>query len=44
MTDEEALMFAMVQRGYAALCSGDLKAAEEILSEALAVLHGRGGR
>ncbi len=42
--DEETLTFLTVQRGYAATFRGDLDAAEETLSGALAVLHDRGGR
>jgi predicted ATPase/transcriptional regulator with XRE-family HTH domain len=42
--DEEMLTFLLIQRGYAATFRGDLDAAEEALSEALAVLRDRGGR
>ena len=42
--DEETLTFLLIQRGYAATFRGDLDAAEEALSEALAVLRDRGGR
>jgi predicted ATPase/DNA-binding XRE family transcriptional regulator len=42
--DEETLNFLMVQKGYAATFRGDLDAAEEALSEALAVMRDRGGR
>ena len=42
--DGETLTFLMIQRGYAATFRGDLDAAEEILSETLAVLRDRGGR
>jgi len=42
--DEETQTFLTVQRGYAATFLGDLDAAEEALSGALAVLRDRGGR
>ncbi len=42
--DEETLTFLTMQRGYAATFRGDLDAAEEALSGALAVLRERGGR
>ena len=42
--DEQTLTFLMMQKGYAATFRGDLDAAEEALSGALAVLRDRGGR
>ena len=42
--DEETLNFLISQRGYAATFRGDLDAAEESLSKALAVMRDRGGR
>ena len=42
--DDETLTFLIIQRGYAATFRGDLDAAEESLSGALAVLRDRGGR
>jgi tetratricopeptide (TPR) repeat protein len=42
--DQQTLAFTMVQRGYAATFRGDLDAAEEALSEGLAMTGGRGGR
>jgi predicted ATPase/DNA-binding XRE family transcriptional regulator len=42
--DEETLNFLIIQRGYAATFRGDLDAAEESLSGALAVMRDRGGR
>ena len=42
--DHETLPFLIIQRGYAATFRGDLDAAEESLSGALAVMRDRGGR